>query len=82
MALAVLVDLEPADFAPCCEFAPCFAQTSPLTTKTEVFAVCSEAAEALVTFSQPIRQPAPAIQSATANASVTLIIRNEEKFLI
>jgi hypothetical protein len=33
-------------------------------------------------FSQPSRQPAPAIQSATAKASVTLTILNEANSLI
>ena len=67
------------------------AQASPATTTVGELAGASlpaistpglSAAAALIILSQPIRQPAPAIQKATVSASVTRTILNEESDLI
>jgi hypothetical protein len=60
------------------------AQADPEATMIEALAddVTSVAAAALTICSQPSRQPAPAIQKPTANASATRTTRIEESSLI
>jgi len=84
-----LWDLDPGDLTPCFAGALCLAlaewpaQASPLTINAFDPAGCAALVVAAAkTFSQPSRQPAPAIQAATATASVTLVIRNKENWLI
>lgn len=77
------------EFDTCCAFDTCFAfarwcaHVPPLATNTVAFAGCLRFVEAAaLLFSQPSRHPVPAIQSATAKASVILMILNEVNLLI